>query len=92
MGMPIKTSTATSNFMMGVTGAAGAGVYFAHGMINPFVAAPVVAGILVGARVGTRLLPRMHGRWVRLLFVGVLVFMAVRMFLQGFVMIKTGAK
>jgi len=46
---PIKVSTATSNFMIGVTAAASAGVYFARGDINPFIAAPVAAGVLVGA-------------------------------------------
>ena len=49
MGLPIKVSTATSNFMIGVTAAASAGVYFARGDIDPFVAAPVAAGVLFGA-------------------------------------------
>ncbi len=53
MRLPIKVSTATSNFMIGVTAAASAGVYFARGDINPFIAAPVVTGVLIGAVIGS---------------------------------------
>ena len=52
MGIPIKVATATSNLMIGVTAAASAGVYFMRGDIDPFVAAPVAAGVLVGATGG----------------------------------------
>jgi len=83
MGLPMKASTATSNFMIGVTAAATAGVYFARGDIEPFVAAPVAAGVLVGALVGSRLLPHVRGRWIRVAFVGVLLFVAAEMFQQG---------
>ena len=83
MGLPMKASTATSNFMIGVTAAATAGVYFARGDIEPFVAAPVAVGVLIGALVGSRLLPHVRGRWIRLAFAGVLVFVAGGMLLQG---------
>ncbi|GAB4246259.1 MAG: sulfite exporter TauE/SafE family protein [Thermoleophilia bacterium] len=83
MRLPIKVSTATSNFMMGVTAASGAAVYFARGDINPFIAAPVALGVLAGARLGSRLLGRLCSRTVRRLFVGVLVVAAVRMMLEG---------
>src|SRR5205814_7680449 len=65
MGLPIKVSTATSNFMIGVTAAASAGVYFARGEINPFIAAPVAAGVLLGATGGSKLLPRLQSSVVR---------------------------
>ncbi len=83
MGLPIKVSTATSNFMIGVTAAASAGVYFARGQIDPFVAAPVAVGVLAGATLGSRLLGRLHGRVVRVAFVIVLLFVAAQMLWKG---------
>jgi len=83
MGLPIKVSTATSNFMIGVTAAASAGVYFARGDIDPFVAAPVACGVLVGATAGARLLGRIHGRVIRVIFVIVLLWVSLEMLLKG---------
>jgi uncharacterized protein len=83
MGLPIKVSSATSNFMIGVTAAASAGVYFARGDVDPFVAAPVAAGVLVGATAGSRLLPRLDARGVRWLFVAVLLWVSGEMILKG---------
>jgi uncharacterized membrane protein YfcA len=83
MRLPIKVSTATSNFMIGVTAAASAGMYFARGDIDPFVAAPVAAGVLLGATAGSRLLGRLHGRVIRLVFVVVLLWISVEMLLKG---------
>jgi uncharacterized membrane protein YfcA len=83
MRLPIKVSTATSNFMIGVTAATSAGVYFARGDINPFVAAPVAAGVLLGATAGSRLLGRLSGRSVRMVFVVVLVAISVEMLMKG---------
>ncbi len=83
MRLPIKVSTATSNFMIGVTAAASAGVYFARGDIEPFIAAPVAAGVLIGATAGARLLPRLHSRSVRGIFVAVLVLISVQMLVKG---------
>ena len=65
MGLPIKVSTATSNFMIGVTAAASAGIYFTRGDIDPFIAAPVAVGVLAGAFAGSRLLPRISSRALR---------------------------
>jgi uncharacterized protein len=83
MRMPIKASTATSNFMIGVTAAASAGVYFARGDIDPFVAAPVAAGVLLGAAVGSRLLGQIRGRFIRVVFVVVLVGVSLEMLRKG---------
>lgn len=83
MRLPIKVSTATSNFMIGVTAAASAGFYFARGDVNPFIAAPVAAGILVGATLGSRLLGRLHGSFIRAIFVIVLVWASIQMILKG---------
>jgi hypothetical protein len=83
MRLPIKISTATSNFMIGVTAAASAGVYFARGDIDPFVAAPVAAGVLLGATAGSRLLERLPGRVIRLAFVAVLLAVSLEMLWKG---------
>ena len=79
MRIPIKAATATSNFMIGVTAAASAGVYFLRGDIDPFIAAPVVLGITVGATTGSRLLGRLRSSWVRLMFVVVLLIVSFEM-------------
>src|SRR5205085_3811546 len=83
MRLPIKVSTATSNFMIGVTAAASAGVYFTRGDIDPFVAAPLAAGVLSGAFVGSRLLGRFRTRTIRLVFVVVLVVVSIQMLMEG---------
>jgi uncharacterized membrane protein YfcA len=83
MQLPIKVSTATSNFMIGVTAAASAGVYFSRGEINPFIAAPVAAGVLVGATAGSRLLGKLHSKSIRITFVVVLLWISVQMLLKG---------
>jgi hypothetical protein len=83
MRLPIKVSSATSNFMIGVTAAASAGVYFARGDIDPFVAAPVAAGVLLGATAGSRLLGRLESRVIRVVFVVVLFGVALEMLWKG---------
>lgn len=83
MHMPMKASTATSNFMIGVTAAASAGLYFMRGQIDPFLAGPVAAGVLVGATVGSRLLGRIGGRSIRVVFVIVLVIVSIEMLWKG---------
>jgi uncharacterized membrane protein YfcA len=84
MHVPFKISTATSNFMIGVTAATSAGVYFARGDINPFVAAPVAMGVLSGTVAGTRLQARLHSEGLRALFALVLVIIAVQMAIKAF--------
>jgi uncharacterized membrane protein YfcA len=83
MRLPIKVSSATSNFMIGVTGAASAGVYFARGDINPFIAAPVASGILLGAVGGSLILGRISNNKVRLAFVVVLLAISAQMLWKG---------
>ena len=83
MELPIKVSAATSNFMIGVTAAASAGVYFSRGQIDPFIAAPVAIGVLVGALAGSHTLGRIGSRPMRMTFVVVLVLIAAQMLLKG---------
>jgi uncharacterized membrane protein YfcA len=84
MKLPMKVSTATSNFMIGVTAAASAGVYFARGYVNPFVAAPVAMGVLIGAALGTRLMVRVRSTLLRKLFIAVLAITALQMLAKAF--------
>lgn len=84
MRLPIKVSSATSNFMIGVTGAASAGAYFMRGDINTLVAAPVALGSVLGAIAGTRVLIGLHPGRLRLLFVVVLVLLGVHMGVSAF--------
>ena len=72
MHLPMKVSSTTSNFMIGVTAAASAGIYFVRGDVNPFIVAPVVLGILGGANLGTRLLLKMRNTTIRYVFMIVL--------------------
>ncbi len=83
MRAPMKVSTTTSNFMIGVTAAASAGIYFLRGDIHPFVAAPVALGILLGTVVGTKLLLRLRGAAVRKVFLVVLLIVALEMISRG---------
>ncbi len=83
MKLPMKVSTATSNLMIGVTAAASAGVYFIRGDVNPFIAAPVAMGVLIGAMLGTRLMRRLRGTQIRKVFIIVLVIVALQMLVKG---------
>lgn len=82
--LPIKVSSATSNFMIGVTAAASAGAYFIRGEINPTVAGPVVLGSVLGALLGARVLISASGNKLRIAFVFVLIIFGVQMLLNTF--------
>ncbi|GIW35196.1 sulfite exporter TauE/SafE family protein [Meiothermus sp.] len=83
MGLPYKVSTTTSNFMIGVTAAASAGVYLSRGYIDPLLAMPVMLGVLIGSLMGARILTRAAPARLRLLFVGVIALLGVQMIYQG---------
>ncbi len=83
MRLPMKVSSATSNFMIGVTAAASAGIYFWRGDILPVVAAPVAIGVLVGATVGARLLVRFRNATVRWIFIVAMLGVSIEMLLRG---------
>jgi uncharacterized protein len=83
MGLPFKVSTTTSNFMIGVTAAASAGIYLRRGYIDPGLAMPVVLGVLLGSIAGTRLLTVARSEWLRRMFMWVIVFVAFEMIYNG---------
>ncbi len=72
MRLPFKVSTTTSNFMIGVTAAAGAGAYLKEGYIHPGLSMPVMLGVLIGSLLGARVLIHLKVKWLRLVF-GLLV-------------------
>jgi uncharacterized membrane protein YfcA len=82
--LPIKVSSATSNFMIGVTAAASAGAYFMRGDIDSAIAGPVALGSVVGSIIGARILMRVASDKLRLLFVVVLLVLAGQMLLSAF--------
>lgn len=83
MRLPFKVSTTTSNFMIGVTAAASAGVYLHRGYINPTLAFPVMLGVLAGALVGARVLTRGKIHWLRQVFTAIVVITAIEMLYKG---------
>jgi uncharacterized protein len=83
MKLPFKVSTTTSNFMIGVTAAAGAGVYLRRGYIDPGLSMPVMLGVLVGSMLGARVLVRARVRFLRRLFGGVIAALALEMIYKG---------
>lgn len=76
MNVPLMVATATSNFMIGVTAAASAIVYYRRGDILPEIAAPLAVGVFVGSLLGARLAPRVHTKIVMYLLVGVMFYLA----------------
>jgi uncharacterized membrane protein YfcA len=83
MRIPFKVSTTTSNFMIGVTAAASAGVYLGRGYIDPGLSMPVMMGVLAGSLAGTRILVEAETRWLRLIFGAVIVLLGVQMIYHG---------
>src|SRR3984893_3473177 len=83
MKIPFKVSTTTSNFMIGVTAAASAGVYLNRGYIDPGLAMPVMLGVLAGSLLGARILPGAKVRTLRIVFGVVIAALAIEMIFQG---------
>ena len=81
--LPMKVSTATSNFMIGVTACASTGVLLAAGYVNAVLAAPVAIGATVGALVGSYVLPGMRNRTVRIAFTLVLIGLSIELIIRG---------
>jgi uncharacterized membrane protein YfcA len=83
MRLPFKVSSTTSNFMIGVTAAAGAGVYLRRGYIDPGLSMPVTLGVLAGSLIGARLLPTARTERLRLTFAVVIALLGAEMLLNG---------
>ena len=83
MKLPMKVSTATSNFMIGVTAAASAAIYFFRGDIDPKITAPVALGVLAGSLVGARVMQYLPNKTIRLIFIPVITFISIQMIWKG---------
>lgn len=83
MRLPFKVSTTTSNFMIGVTAAAGAGVYLNRGYIDPGLSMPVMLGVLVGSLLGARTLVHTNPHLLRKVFSAIILLLAIQMIFNG---------
>jgi len=83
MKVPTKVSTATSNFMIGVTAAAGAGVYLRRGLVLPYMVVPVAVFVLIGAFAGTLIMEKLSNSLLRKIFALILAVVGIQMLLRG---------
>ncbi len=83
MKIPFKVSTTTSNFMIGVTAAASAGIYLNRGYIDPVLAMPVMLGVLAGSMLGAKILVKSKTRFLRSVFEGIILVLAIEMIYNG---------
>jgi uncharacterized membrane protein YfcA len=83
MRLPFKVSTTTSNFMIGVTAAASAGIYLNRGYIAPGLCMPTMLGVLTGSVVGARLLAGARTRVLRWVFGAVVLGLGIEMICNG---------
>lgn len=83
MKLPLKVSSATSNFMIGVTASASAGAYLMRGDIRPEIATPVAIGTIAGSWMGSKLMIRMSAEKIRKIFVIVLAIVSIQMIVKG---------
>jgi len=84
MRVPFKVSTTTSNFMIGVTAAASAGIYLSRGYIDPLIAMPVMIGVLSGSMLGAKILMGAKPRGLRILFAIAILLVGLQMIHDGF--------
>jgi uncharacterized membrane protein YfcA len=78
----MKAATATSNFMIGVTAAASAFIYFAHGHLNPFIASTAALGVLVGSMTGVRISRKIHSKVLTWVFAIALLGISIQLYLR----------
>jgi hypothetical protein len=83
MGLPFKVSTTTSNFMIGVTAAASAGIYLSRGYIVPALAMPVMLGVLCGSLTGAKILVHAQVKTLRIVFALVIVALGLEMIVNS---------
>lgn len=85
MGLPYKVATSTSNFMIGMTAAASAGIYFSSGYIYPEIAFPVLIGVLIGSFTGSKILIKAKPENLKILFSIIILFLALQMIYKGLI-------
>jgi len=88
MNLPMKVSTTTSNFMIGVTAATGSAIYWSFGLIQPVLAGFTALGVLAGSMTASKILPRITNRSIRYIFTAILAFLGIEMVLRGLGVIR----
>ena len=83
MNLPIKVSTTTSNFMIGVTAATSSSLYWIFGYIQPVMAGITAIGVLIGSYVGSKILPKIRNVKLRMIFMSILIFLGIEMIIRG---------
>lgn len=83
MRLPYKVSTSTSNFIIGITAAVGAGVFYKMGYVNPIITFPLVVGVMIGAVCGARIMPKIPVKPLRILFSIIMLYLAIEMMING---------
>ncbi len=83
MNLPMKVTTTTSNFMIGITAATGSSIYWYEGYIQVFIAAATAIGVLIGSFIGAKILMRITNKNVRWIFFTILSFLGIEMLLNG---------
>jgi len=83
MNLPIKVSTTTSNFMIGVTAATSSSLYWIFGYIQPVMAGVTAIGVLIGSYLGSRILPKIRNVRLRIIFIIIMIFLGIEMIIRG---------
>lgn len=83
MNLPFKVTTATSSFMIGVTAATSAGVYWSLGLINPIIVGVTIPGVFIGSNIGSRYLNKLLNKRLRQIFTLVLILLGIQLILRG---------
>ncbi|MGC9051016.1 sulfite exporter TauE/SafE family protein [Pyrobaculum sp.] len=83
MNLPMKVSTTTSNFMIGVTAATGSSIYWHLGYIQPYFAAATAIGVLAGSFLGSKVLLKLRNVTIRYIFMAILAILGIQMLLRG---------
>jgi len=83
MNLPMKVSTTTSNFMIGITATTGSAIYWTLGLIQPFLAGSTALGVLLGSFIGSKILLRIKNRTVRYIFAIILIYLGIELILRG---------
>jgi len=84
MGIPLKIAVATSYFLLAITDTSAAWIYLSRGALLPIIVIPSVLGIMLGARIGAKILPGIRPVVIRRIVIGVLLFAGLRALLRGF--------
>lgn len=84
MGLPLRAAIGTSNFMIGITAATSAVIYYQHGYLNPSIVVPMVLGVLLGAQLGTRIGGKVQSQRLKQIFQSLLFIFALMMFYRAF--------